>query len=1319
MKTRPKKIGFGVGLVLASVSLSFFSLPALAQSNDVDAYTWTTFAGAQTSENTDGVGSDARFSGPTGVAPDANGNVYVADSGNGTIRVITPAGVVSTIAGLAGNFGSADGIGSTARFDHPAGLAVDLNNNIFVTDQSDDTIRKITPVGTNWIVSTIAGLPGTSGTNDGSDNEARFDNPQDLVVDGAGNLFVADTYSCTIRKIVASGTNWVVTTIAGLGGIEGNADGTNSNARFNDPSGVAVDANGNIYVADQFNGLIRKIAPVGTNWVVTTLAGFTSAGNSRLLDVPYSVTVDSATNLFVGGNASIQKITLVGATWTVSIVAGNLNVSGSTDGVGTNALFDALTGIAVDNAGNLYVADTDNSTIREVSPAEAVRTLAGAASGSIGSTDGTGSAARFKYPSSVAMDKSGNIYVADSQNDTVRQVTPAGSVFTLAGLAGNSGSLNGVAGNARFYDPTGIATDPHGNIYVADTLNNTIRRITPAGVVSSIAGSAGNSGSFDGTNDSAWFYRPAGIAADTNGNLYVADTDNNTIRKITPVGTNWVVNTIAGLAGYFGSTDGTNTIARFNSPRGLTVDLLGNIFVADTFNNTIREITPVGTNWVVSTISGQAENSGNADGTGTNALFSEPFGIAVDDADNLYVGDSDNSEIRRIAPIGTTWVTTTIGGLNTGNADGAGSAAQFDFPEGIAVDTNGDLYVADNGNSSIRKGVFTAYSEARQVIVGASGTNGALSVTLLPPEAGGQWRFGWETGWRDSGTIASNLVAGNYPLQFRNRPGYLAVQTNFIVVIPPDTTTYVTNQYYPTLNDQSTNSVGTLTVFLTPGVLSGTGWRILGESAWRASGSTATGLVPNVYDIQFEPVSGYATPVSEPVQVYAGVPTSISAGYLLAASPPQNVLLPIPVPTGEIGDVADYPFGFNGQLQSDVGYGSGVAVQPNVVLTAAHLVFNDQTFGYVSQVFWYFQQESGISALQPQAARGWYVLSGYASQRTNDLLGGLGVDQSSPQSRNLDVAALYFLSPVAGGGYNGYLPSDQSPNPWLSGNSSKMLVGYPVDGSEFGDASIVPGEMYQTQPQPYSLSLATDPVSDQQVYTANWFLSYPGASGGPVYVQYNGYYYPAGVYLGTLYNGVTPYASLVRAIDSTVVNLITNAEVLGDNNTNHTGGGVITVIPNQAISASTPGYLQFVLGPPGALAAGAAWKLSGDSAYSTATNYIRAVTSTNAVGVQFKPLSGWNLPANNQSVSVLPNQITSYSASYTVIDPVLVASGTAGLGITGTTGTVYVIQSRSSLTSGSWVNVSTNTITSSGINLILSNSLTNGATVFYRAMWLP
>ena len=187
-----------------------------------------------------------------------------------------------------------------------------------------------------------------------------------------------------------------------------------------------------------------------------------------------------------------------------------------------------------------------------------------------------------------------------------------------------------------------------------------------------------------------------------------------------------------------------------------------------------------------------------------------------------------------------------------------------------------------------------------------------------------------------------------------------------------------------------------------------------------------------------------------------------------------------------------------------------------------------------------------------------------------------------------------------------------------------MLVGYPVDGSMFGDASIVPGEMYQTLPQPYPLGLATDPVNDQQVYTANWFLSYPGASGGPVYVQYNGYYYPAGVYLGTLYNGVTPYASAVRAIDSAVVNLITNAAALGDSGTNHTGGGVITIIPNQAISANPlPDICNFTLGPPGGGGAlGPPGNCPETPPIPVRPTIFESVTSTNAVGVQFKPLSG-------------------------------------------------------------------------------------------------
>jgi hypothetical protein len=403
-------------------------------------------------------------------------------------------------------------------------------------------------------------------------------------------------------------------------------------------------------------------------------------------------------------------------------------------------------------------------------------------------------------------------------------------------------------------------------------------------------------------------------------------------------------------------------------------------------------------------------------------------------------------------------------------------------------------------------------------------------------------------------------------------------------------------------------------------------------------------------------------------------------------------------------------------LHSDVGYGSGAAVRKNVVMTAAHLVFDDQTLAYVSQAYWYFEQETGLFEPQPLAARGWYVLSGYAAQRTNDLLGGLSPDQSSPQSRNLDVAALYFFSPTAAGGYGGYATSDTTPNPYLTGSTLKMLVGYPVDGSQFGDASIVPGTMYEIQPQPTPLSLATDPVSNQRVYTANWFFSYPGNSGGPMYVQVNGYYLPAGIYLGTLYSGISPYASAVRAIDSNVVNLINFAASLGDAGTNNTGGGVLTIIPSPNVSAANPAYMQWQLGPPSAVQAGAAWLLQSDANYSTATNYTRVVISTNAVTVQFKNIPGWNTPTTQQ-ISLTPNQINVFSALYTVTNPVVMVKP-QGIGLRGTTNTLYRLESRASLLTGTWKGISTNMIVSNGFNLVLPKGATNQPTTFYRAVWL-
>ena len=339
--------------------------------------------------------------------------------------------------------------------------------------------------------------------------------------------------------------------------------------------------------------------------------------------------------------------------YTFTHFAGSPGGPGSDDGTGSTAQFNFPYDVAVDSSGNVYVADTYNQTIRKITPAGVVTTLAGLA-GSIGSADGTGSAARFWQPYGVAVDSSGNVYVADSGNDTIRKITPAGVVTTLAGLAGAQGSANGTNSAARFWQPYGVAVDSSGNVYVGDQGNDTIRKITPAGVVTTLAGLAGVQGRADGTNSTARFTAPAGVAVDSSGNVYVADYGNNAIRKITPAG---VVTTLAGMAGTHGSANGTGSAARFYHPSGVALDDSGNIYVGDTDNDTIRKITPAA---VVTTLAGLAGNPGSSDGTNSVARFNSPRGVGVDSSGNVYVADYYNDTIRKITPPG---VVTTLAGL--------------------------------------------------------------------------------------------------------------------------------------------------------------------------------------------------------------------------------------------------------------------------------------------------------------------------------------------------------------------------------------------------------------------------------------------------------------------------------------------------------------------------------------------------------------------------------------------------------------------------------------------------------------------------------
>jgi len=322
-------------------------------------------------------------------------------------------------------------------------------------------------------------------------------------------------------------------------------------------------------------------------------------------------------------------------------------------------------------------------------PGVMVSTLAG---GSFGFADGAGTAAKFWNTRGVAVDGQGNVYVADAvSSHRIRKISPVGVVTTIAGN-GTQGFANGNGTATMFASPSGVAVDGLGNVYVGDQINNCIRKITPAGVVSTFAGS-GVAGYADGNGTAAQFNAPQGVALDGQGNLYVADVQNHLIRKISPAG---MVSTLAGGNGIAGAADGNGAAARFNGPIGIAVDNQSNVYVADINNDRIRKINAAG---AVSTLAGGT--SGFAEGSAAAAQFRHPYGIAVDNQYNVYVADMQNNRIRKITPAG---VVSTLAGLDAqNNTDGDASVAKFFNPIGLAIDNRGDLYVGDPGNAAIRK----------------------------------------------------------------------------------------------------------------------------------------------------------------------------------------------------------------------------------------------------------------------------------------------------------------------------------------------------------------------------------------------------------------------------------------------------------------------------------------------------------------------------------------------------------------------------------------------------------------------------------------
>lgn len=612
----------------------------------------------------DGAGSAAHFADPWMVTGDGAGHLYVID-GSIVRAVDTATAAVSTLAGTFGVVGGVDGVGPAAQFFQPNGVAV-AAGTVYLADTENHTIRTIDVQ--SGAVTAWAGALGVAGTDDGPLAAARFREPEGLALDGSGNLYVADTDNDTIRKIViATGT---VSTLAGAVGVAGTTDGVGSAARFNKPRALAWDGGGTLYVVDSLNASIREVA----------LADGTVTTRATLPSTPAGVAA-------VGGDvlASLadHRIVRIDAAGTVTTVAGAAGASGFADGSGAEARFFRPAGLVVDGD-RVYVCDDGNYVLRLLTLSTgAVTTVAGA--WPTGTSDGTGSAARFFAPQAIAVDGAGSAaYVADTNNQTVRKLVLAtGEVTTLAGAAGQAMYADGAAGDARFNTPSGIAWDDAARrLYVADTANRSIRVVDAAtGAVSTLPTNGAPGAGF------ARFNAPTGLAL-AGGHLYVSDAQDHVVDGV-DLATN-LVTIVAGSPRVAGASDGVGKLARFNAPAGLASDGKGALYVADVLNSAVRKVELA--SGTVTTVAGVIGVQGSDDGAATTAHLAYPLGVTVDALGDLFVADSLNALVRRVDLKAST-MTTVIGVPKLAGVRLGPLPAQLGSPTAVALAPDGSLLV--------------------------------------------------------------------------------------------------------------------------------------------------------------------------------------------------------------------------------------------------------------------------------------------------------------------------------------------------------------------------------------------------------------------------------------------------------------------------------------------------------------------------------------------------------------------------------------------------------------------------------------------------
>jgi sugar lactone lactonase YvrE len=607
------------------------------------------------------------------------------DAGNARIRKIGPDGSISTVVGGGADFAK-DGLpGSQVQLTGVGELAVDAQNTLYYADAPHNRIRKVNPDGT---VSTVIGTGMAGYTGDGGPAaQAKLYQPTGLDIDAAGNFYIVDSGNARIRKV---DTNGIITTIGGKGGypdfLGGNGDGgPATEASFFLPVDIAADALGNVYVSDSLDQTVRKISPEG---IISTFAGQGLAalvlGGGALgdggpagkasLSTPGGLDIDSQGHLLIADSRH-HRIRTIEDQGVISTLAGGGGLT--ENGSATLAALVSPSSVAVDATGNVFIADGEDYRIRRVSSEGAISTFMGDGVAGDSGDGGPASEARFGSIAGIAFDDAGNFYLADIANNRIRRVTPDGMIRTIggSGFGGFTGSFfsgdGGPAARAQIFVPQGLSLDTLGNLYFADSGNQRIRKIDAQGIITTVAGNGVTKnlieGDFSGDGGPALkaaLNIPSSVVSDRRGNLYIADSGNHRIRKVSPDGT---ISTYAGNGvtdsfevSDFSGDGGPAVNAQLNFPTSVAMDSAGTLFIADELNNRIRKVSPDGT---IITVAGNGEAGFSGDtGPATDAALNDPLSITLDRRGNLYIAEAGSHRVREV--FGVAAPALIVGDLN-------------------------------------------------------------------------------------------------------------------------------------------------------------------------------------------------------------------------------------------------------------------------------------------------------------------------------------------------------------------------------------------------------------------------------------------------------------------------------------------------------------------------------------------------------------------------------------------------------------------------------------------------------------------------------